>query len=284
MLGDFELELRRLHQSGSNQFAEDWITKLKERRINFEAAYKTLDKQNREPISYSSICAQTAYIFAYAPVRAAYTFTFLQRHRAALEQVFFDKEEIQVCSFGGGPASELVGLVRYLEDAGEPVQRIRYRVYDKDGEWEEIARNIVAALASEIMIDIDYFPVDVSSKEAMAAVDLSTTDLLMFSYVMSELAKIETAGQISKNFQQIISLMPKNSKIFFQDNLHPIFIRYFESCLHKTSFRQFNDNGDTVDFAFPDNPEIFEIISNNTEWNPRTELKSVSKFFIRKTP
>jgi len=190
MMDEFEQTLKKLHSSGKKRFGDEWIRSLEQRRAILEGAYARLDETDRDPIPYGSLSAQTAYVFAYAPARAEYTRQYLLRHREAFAARLFVRPHIEVVSFGGGPASELVGLVRYLEGADEAVEKINYVVHDKDGEWAEVATSVVNALETEINVEIRYEATDVASRPGMSAIDLSDTDLVIFSYIMSELAKV----------------------------------------------------------------------------------------------
>jgi hypothetical protein len=281
MQSDFECALVKLDHAGKRQFDADWIPSLKQRRATLETAYATLYQQDRDPISYSSLSAQTAYVFAYAPARAEYVRQYLNRHRAKLGQTLFDRQDAHVVSFGGGPASELVGLVRYLEGAAEPVRRIRYTIYDKDGDWAKVAGDIVHALTTDIKIEMCYESVDATSRNGMAAIDLSETDMVIFSYIMSELARVGRSDQIVTNFRHVLGNLPLNSKILFIDNLHPIFIEFFQSCKLVRGLKQKNDDADAVNCDFAVSQGIFGELSRSLEWEPRTDLRSVSKLIVR---
>ena len=283
MLNDFETALRKLHRAGRKQFGDDWVPELKRRRVKLETAYATLWEQDRDPIAYASMSAQAAYVFAYAPVRAEYTRQYLTRHRQALGQPLFPNTHARVVSFGGGPGSELVGLVRYLEDDSnaEPVESIEYSVYDKDGDWDDVAATVVAGLKTDITIQMRYDAVDAASRTRMGQIDLSDTDLVMFSYIMSELARLGRKDQIAENFRSTLSNLKLNSKILFIDNLHPIFIQYFHQCKLVTGLMQKNDDDAAIICDFGDFPETFQVLSQALEWIPRTELRSVSKLIAR---
>jgi Putative SAM-dependent methyltransferase len=283
MRAEFESVLKVLHRQGAKRFGGEWTVRLQQRRAKLEGAYATLYEQNRDPIAYAPLSAQTAYVFAYAPTRAEYTRQYLLRHRNALGTPLFTREHIQVVSFGGGPASELVGLVRYLEDgaAGEPVTAIEYVVYDKDGDWNTVATAVASAIDTNIEITLRYEEVDAASRTRMANINLSDSDLVIFSYVMSELAKLEVADQIVINFRSVLAQMRLNSKILFIDNLHPIFIRFFQSCKLVNGLNQRNDDGDPIICNFPQMEGTFKELSQLLEWTPRTALNSVSKLIVR---
>lgn len=283
MLTEFEKSLQKLHRAGRKRFGDDWIAKLKERRVKFERAYATLYEQDRDPINYASLSAQTAYVFAYAPARAEYTRQFLRRHRAKLGRPLFGSAHIKVVSFGGGPASELVGLVRYLEeeDVGEIVEKIDYVIYDKDGDWADVATDIVKSLETQIAVEICYESVDAANRGLMAQIDLSDTDLVIFSYVMSELARVGRKDQIAANFRGTLGRLKINAKILFIDNLHSIFIEYFRSCKQVSGLTEMSDSGEQVLCDFYEDTVTYSLMSELLDWVPRTELKSVSKLIVR---
>lgn len=280
-MSDFEGALRKLHNAGKRRFGDEWISKLERRRVRLEGAYATLYEQDRDPIPYASLSAQAAYVFAYAPARAEYTRQYLHRHRDAYGNPLFDDPHIRVVSFGGGPASELIGLVRYLENADEPVTSIDYTVYDKDGDWNDAASDVLQTLKTDIDIQMRYEEVDAASRTRMAQIDLSGVDLVMFSYIMSELAKLGRKEQIAENFRSALGKMKIESKILFIDNLHPIFIKYFQSCKLVSGLVQRNDDDSPVKCDFSVMKNTFKFLSEALEWIPRTELRSVSKLIVR---
>jgi hypothetical protein len=283
MMDEFEPTLSLLHKSGMKRYGDDWLPRLEKRRVKLEGAYATLYETDRDPIPYISLSAQTAYVFAYAPARAEYTRQFLHRHRNAYGEPLFTRQNVEVVSFGGGPASELVGLVRYLEspDTGEPVESIAYTIYDKDGAWATTAEHIVSSLETDIAVELRYEEADVASRAKMADIDLTDTDLVIFSYVMSELAKVGTKDEIAENFRNTLRNMKVTSKILFIDNLHPLFIDFFRSCKLVTGLVQKNDDGEPVDSDFPDMRDTFATLSKNLSWFPRTDLRTVSKLIVR---
>jgi len=172
--------------------------------------------------------------------------------------------------------------VRYLEEVGsEPAKTIEYTIYDKDGDWKDVAADVVNALETDIDVEMVYEEVDAASRNRMSCIDLSNVDLVIFSYVMSELAKLGRKDQIAENFRTTLAGMKIGSKILFIDNLHPIFIKYFQSCKLVTGLNQKNDDDAPVMCDFSDLKPTFKVMSDTLDWTPRTELRSVSKLIVR---
>ena len=129
----FEELLLSLDELGRDARGESWEDDVAEELIGLRAAYDCLTEPDRSVIDYSDPATQAAYVYAYAIGRAEFTYQLLKRHRAALGAPIFKTKEARVTSLGGGPGSEIAGLVKYLldEDSGEEVESIKYWVFDK---------------------------------------------------------------------------------------------------------------------------------------------------------
>lgn len=284
MIEAFETALSELHEIGSEKHGDQWMGLVRSRIGELEEAYKNLYKEDRDPIDYSDLPTQAAYVFAYAMPRAAFTYEFLKRHREALGKPLFDDERIAVVSFGGGPASELVGLLQYLddEDMGESVTSLAYRVIDKDGEWDSIAESISDAIETDININIKYIEADLSKAKRTDKISLKGADLIIFSYVMSELSKVADRDKISENMRKIIGTMDSESSILFMDNKYPIFINYFKTCKsYVKGLREKNDDGNELDLDLPELTATFDIYARTLNRTPRMSGTAVSKYLKR---
>ena len=130
-------------------------------------------------------------------------------------------------------------------------------------------------------VQMRYEEVDAVSRRRMAQIDLSNVDLVILSYVMSELAKLGRKDQIADNFRSTFASMKIGAKILFIDNKHKIFIDFFRSCKLVRGLMEKSDNGDPVDCAFPAYSGIFDSLAKWLDWQPRTNLSAVSKLIVR---
>jgi hypothetical protein len=276
------MALAAADEQGRQEFGDEWYENIRTSQAALEAQYVNLHVEGREAIDYSELPTQAAYLYSYAVTRAAYVKEFLSRHRQKYGQPLFAKKSIRVLSFGGGPASELVGLVQYLEEnEDERVGKIKYYVIDKDAEWEEWAEVVSNNIETEIEIEAFYKRLDVINAKAMGKLDLSGTDLVIVSYLMSELCRLEGRDGIVTNFRGALEGMRAGSKLLFLDNKHRIFIQFFQSCKLVAGLRERNDDGDAVDFDLPAFPKTFKRFRKELGKDPRTELNAVSKLIVK---
>ncbi len=282
MLIAFEQALKVLHEKGLETDQDRWMPSVRNSLDSLVQSYQQLTQADREPIDYSVIQVQAAYLYAYAMPRAYFTLEVLQRHRHAIGAPLFPAGAIEVVSFGGGPASELVGLLEYLGNAdhGEAVTAITYRVFDKDGDWQDVAAEVGAAIETPIDITMIYEQLDLADPQGCAAVDVSTADFIVFSYLMSELCALGTNDVIAQNLRNMLAAMKAGAAMLFIDSKHPSFIQYFQSCRQFIG-REKNDDGGGVDLPLPLFSPTFQTYRDALDRNPRMDAAIVSKWLVK---
>jgi Putative SAM-dependent methyltransferase len=283
VLDTFESVLESLDQKGQEKHGSMWMNLVKDRVGSLEEAYKILNHDDRMPIDYRDLPTQAAYIFAYAMPRAYYSDEFLRRHHLALGKSLFKDSKINVVSFGGGPGSELVGLLNYLDDEemDEPVTSVSYRVYDKDGDWKSVAEQVVEKVQSGIKVDMAYHQLDLADDAATALVDVTDADLIVFSYVMSELCSLEAKDRIASNVNEILGKMRSGSAMLFIESKHPDFINFFKKCKGFHG-KQINEDCEIVNITAPNFQATFENYKTKLGRSPRmSSEKIISKWYVK---
>jgi len=283
MIDTFEPVLAYVDEKGRAKFGDGWMQMVSDAITSLEAAYPTLTDEGREPIDYSSLATQAAYVYAYALPRAAFTYEFLKRHRAAIGKPLFGGNLLSVVSFGGGPGSELLGLVQYLcdEAASESVTAIKYRVFDKDGKWSELATLAAKIAHGKLSIEIEYIELDVSDQRAMQNINLADVDLVILSYIISELCALDSKDSIRDSMRSTLASLRPGSRILFIESKHPTFIEYFRDCKLVRGLKQINDNGEPVDLELPVLTETYQKYLEMTGREPRMDGNIVSKLIAR---
>lgn len=283
MLNVFEAVLKYLDKKGRDEHGDAWMGLVRDRFGKLEESYKILNQQGRPPINYAELPTQAGYIFGYAMSRAYFSDEFLRRHRAAIGKPLFTSKEIVVISFGGGPGSELVGLLNYLGDVemGETVTSVSYRVYDKDGDWRPVARKVVRHVNSNIEVELAYHELDLADINATALVDIRDADLIVFSYVMSELCALDAKDQIATNVNRILSTMNSGAAMMFVESKQPEFINYFKECKGYYG-KQKNDDDNGIDIELPNFGAKFQKFADELDRPPRMSSGSIlSKWYIK---
>jgi hypothetical protein len=156
--------LAALDAQGDTDY-EDWNDQVASSLATLEGSYRELRNANRDLIDYNDLATQAAYVFRYVLGHADFVHDFLKHARVSTGKPLFKDEEIWVTSIGGGPGSELLGLLKYLsENDGEPkITKIVYTVIDKEKNWEHVVDMFIDEVDTEIEVDLYFQTCDVSA-------------------------------------------------------------------------------------------------------------------------
>ena len=283
----FDNLLSSLDEQGQVECDGVWDASVSESLESLRAAYEGLTVQNRDPIDYTDLPTQAAYVFAYAIGRAEFTYQLLKRHRAALGEPIFTKKTARITSLGGGPGSEIAGVIKYLLDpeSGENVSSVKYWVFDKDGEWEHICQSVVDDLSEHIPIELEYASLDLCDDQECGKISLAGDDLLILSFVISELCALSDKAKAAEGLRQLYKTLDGGARIFYNDSNASSFYYFFNES--KTYVKglgrvsEISEIKDRISTGF-DFGETYKEYIEEFEVTPHLTSDALSKFHVRR--
>lgn len=284
MFGALDSLLAALDEEGREGFGKGWRAEVKRAAERLRESYKVLTEEDRDVIDYSDLATQTAYVLAYAIGRCAFTSKLLSQHCEALGAPLFGKKVLNVVSVGGGPGSELAGLLEFLEsdEADEQVEKIVYRVLDKDAAWEPVIKKLIAELDTETKVDFKFFECDFTQHDRVRDASFENADLVICSFVMSELCALPNQKVILENFRYLFGTMDVGSAIFYNDSDAYAFYRFFNDA--KTFVKGFKQQSEVkaeIDCSDRELGPTYEEMAGSLGVLPRLDSKALSKFVVR---
>ena len=283
----FDNLLSGLDDQGQEEFDADWETRVSVSLESLRAAYEGLTVQNRDPIDYTDLATQAAYVFVYAIGRAEFTYQLLKRYRAVLGEPIFRKNEARITSLGGGPGSEIAGVVKYLLDpeSQENVSSIKYWVFDKDGEWENICQSVVDDLSQFMPIELEYDSLDLCDGLECGKISLAGDDLRILSFVISELCALSKKSQAAESLRQLYKTLDDGARIFYNDSNASSFYYFFNET--KTYVKglgrvsEVSEIKERISACF-NFGETYEEYIEEFEVTPHLTSDALSKFHVRR--
>ena len=275
--------LERLDAQGQVDHG-DWDEQMVSRMVSLEASYRELRNRQRDLINYSELSTQTAYFYRYVIGHAEFVYQVLTRARADTGAPLFDAEEIRVTSVGGGPASELLGLIKYLSEGdGEPdISKISYTVIDKERHWEHLVDLVIESLETEIEIEAQFQTCDLSGDVIAGDVSLENEDLVIMSYFISEICAIPAAQQIMANLNGLLGGMQNGALLLYNDSSAWSFHSFFDSRV--SAARRFNGIVEIREELRAEAPQfegIFANINFRTGYGLKLSSSTVAKVLRR---
>lgn len=179
---------------------------------------KTLRKMypeitNGAIINYSHPITRFAYIYRYVAAHAYTTYALL-RDNPELGSLF-DMNQISVCSIGGGPGSDLLGILKYI-GKNKKSSTVNCRVYDREERWRESLSSVCNRLTSFSLLPT-FRILDAADAETWNKYpELLESNLFTMSFFISELYSRQK--QAKNFFIHLFKNAKKLSWFLFVDN------------------------------------------------------------------
>lgn len=152
--------------------------------------------------------------------RAIYSYPILQR---LIRNRATEGSDLSICALGGGPGSELLGIVKYIKDLKivNSAVPLDFVLIDKVTEWDESWHALKSGVDGELRtefgnnrgkwavnINRSFLRLDVTNTQDFQhfPTRFAKTDLYIFCYIVSELK------EAASNFEQVIKLLVNRAK------------------------------------------------------------------------
>jgi hypothetical protein len=104
--------------------------------------YASLTNTKAPPIDYSDPLKRFAYIYKYTVAHADYIMQLIDNSKELGS--LFDRKHVEVACLGGGPGSDLLGVLKYMIQAGSKDTCLTCYIFDKErawgDSWSDVAR------------------------------------------------------------------------------------------------------------------------------------------------
>lgn len=263
---------------------DDWSERVATNLATLEGSYRELRDASRDLIDYSDLAIQAAYVFRYVLSHADFVYDFLSYARETTDEALFEAEEIWVTSVGGGPGSELLGLLKYLsEDNGEPkVARIVYTVVDKERNWQHVVESFVDRVDTEIEIELRFQTCDVSAAQLPASVTLKDEELVFMSFFISEVCELPEKNHVINNLNTLLKTMKPDAFLVYNDSDAYSFYTFLNNRVNNaTRFEQLIDLDTEYKIKAPDYDGIMGNYVEQFDYRPKLSSKAVTKLLRR---
>jgi hypothetical protein len=169
-----------------------------------------------KPVSlpYDDPLCRIAYIYTYVAAHA-YLLEYALAHFAATRELIASRLDaeggaLEICSLGGGPGSELLGLVRHIEERAEEgaSAAVTFCVVDRVAAWADSWRALVLGIEADmkqrfgprrgnwpVTVSHEFQPLDLRAPASLTDYPsrFGNVDLFVVNHVVSELKGSEEA-------------------------------------------------------------------------------------------
>ena len=188
---------------------------------------KYRDLRKYANIDYSEPSTRFAYVFKYVSSHANIVYTRIRLSRVLTE--LFARESVYVVGLGGGPGSELLGVVKYLQSK-EYRGKLVFEIFDREPTWGETWSGVFERVETGIKVSPSFQTFDVTERKTWSRfVRYLQADLFMMIYFVSEVYGIKDEAE--PYFDHLLSRAKKGALLLYVDNRVADFTNWIDAKL-----------------------------------------------------
>ncbi|MEW6203634.1 MAG: hypothetical protein AB1546_16805 [bacterium] len=222
---------------GSDNEKDSLIRKcLDELRLEYASLEKGSNINYRDPMK------RFAYIYKYVTCHANIVYEIIESslHLSRC----FDADRVRISCIGGGPGSDLLGILKYI-NKNKKCAHIMCYLLDKEELWDESWSDVGLKINKGFRLDTHFSKLDVFDKKSWELRSrYLDADIFTLIYFMSELYyRKEEADSF---FRNIFKKARQGTYMLFIDNRNHLFYGWFDELCRETGFE--NLESDETEF------------------------------------
>jgi len=161
---------------------------------------------------YTDLYKRFAYLYCYVPAHANILYRLIDWKLGNV----FNENEVKVSCFGGGPGSDLLGIVKFMVERNKSA-KLRCNMYDKEEIWCNSLRSICKNTKKSFSASSSFNPLDITIPDTWVKYSaLWDVDLFTMSYFVSEVCPMRKQSEIF--FTTLFERAKKGSHFLLVDN------------------------------------------------------------------
>jgi len=273
-----ELRAEIITVTGTDAGADDAIAKEVKR---LSACYLNLTDPAMPPIDYSHAITRCAYIYSTVVANSDFVYQALRESGDLVASVLLTSERPIVTCIGGGPGSELIGLLRYVFDSNAKPKSLTCYLCDREQAWADSWTDLGQELDGQWPLFVNFQQLDVLNASTWTKQrKFLSADLFIASYFASEIMRM---GNASLPFwHEFFASAKKDALLLVVDFDHVSTESYVASITSTLGWIQiYSKSGRRTLSGFEQKGDLGELLGK-FDRSPRTQGSVIVKLF-RKT-
>lgn len=226
-----KIALDELYKEGTALHGTSVDAKIQKEIEVLSASYVQLRNSDRKPINYKDPSTRFAYVYKYVASHGDYVVQVLEALRDELNGPIFSSENIRLSCIGGGPGSDIIAVIKYLDErkATEKIKKVTCYLLDREQAWADTWTELDESLQTDLQLHANFQPLDVTKPESWAQQKkFLQADLFTLSYFVSEVHSLDCTGVVTKFWKTLFDEAKSGALFVYDDNGHDTFNAYFD--------------------------------------------------------
>jgi hypothetical protein len=225
-----KLALDELYEEGLGEHGSKLDEIIKKRMGYLSKSYASLTEEDRSAISYSDPATRFAYVYMYVAALGDYLVQLLDKIGIKLGSLPFDGGTLRASCLGGGPGSDVIALLKYLEENQDTApEKVICYLLDGEQAWADTWTEFSASLTSDVRLTTNFQPLDVTQPSSWKSQKkFLQSDLFTLSYFVSEVWASDGDGAVTAFWKKIFDEAKARALFVYIDNGSDEFNEYFD--------------------------------------------------------
>lgn len=240
---------------------------IKKELANLSASYGNLTKADRVPIDYASPISRFAYIYKYTVAHADYIKQLIQNHKVLGD--LFAGEALSVACLGGGPGSDLLGILKYMIQ-NQRGSALTCYLFDRERAWGDSWSEVAKPLKADFHLYPVFQQLDVTDQNTWGSYrKYLGADLFTLSYFLSEVWAFHTKAQ--PYFESCFTNAKTGATFLFIDNndANGHFVGWYDAMAAAHGLEQLHDGACKMAFSIDEEKTDLEPYYSKFGWPKR---------------
>lgn len=178
---------------------------------------------------FSDSTVRFAYVHVYVAAHAHWIYEEIKESEEL--QALFEQPKLRLACLGGGPGSDLIGVLKYT-DSLEDCPSIQCEIVDGCLNWKTTWADLAYSLDWSKPLHTDYVVHDVSDEGTWSAPsNIHKADLVVLSFFVSEICHL---GDVARLY--LVGMLRRTKPgclVLFIDNDSSVFTNFFDGIAHE---------------------------------------------------
>lgn len=219
--------LTELYKAARAQHGASTDHVITARIVQLAGRYRGLGTTS-SPIDYSDPASRFGYLFMYAAAHGDWVNSVLQKVWSTVHEAL-EKKVVRVSCIGGGPGSDILGVVKYLGLFGKGAQRLECYLLDREAGWEGTWSSVEKWLGTRLEVDTTFQRVDVFKPATWKdRRRFLKADLFTMSFFVSEIMSLDKDQKLGFFWNHLFENAKSGALFLYIDNGSSEFDSYFD--------------------------------------------------------
>ncbi|MFL9897863.1 hypothetical protein PQR71_06770 [Paraburkholderia fungorum] len=227
-----KITLDELYKEAWKHYGLNTDAEIKARFAYLSGSYEQLNDPARVPINYRDPATRFAYVFRYVATHGDYVVQMLNIASATLKGPVFPSGTARVSCIGGGPGSDILAILKHLDDykGRESVTKLVVYLLDKEQAWADTWTELDDKLNVGVQLNTNFQPLDVTDAASWSAQrKFLESDVFTLSYFVSEVHSLDSTGLVTQFWQTLFQDAKPGALFFYDDNGTDLLNQYFDT-------------------------------------------------------